>query len=518
MEFRFMNLSTSAACAAAACMLLAHGSAQAAPLPSGADGNGDVLSDTAPDYIYTMPLTVSGRQGVVGLRLPQAVYLHAHSASLNDVRIFDATGAKLVFTLQTPPPQEHIQRLSLPVKLFPILSAQPRPASGGAIDLDIRTAADGSLLSVKAKSAPGTQAAHLVGLVLDARQPEPAQAAATATTATTVANKPPNAPLIEALHFNLPPGTASYSAQVWLEVSDDLKQWETIGAADLSWLVNSATQTLSNDRLEFEPRSFRYARLTWRSGEPLAFAAITAESIAQTTDAPVIDKVLLQPVAGKEPQDLVYNAAVAIPVEKIGLQFTEPNVVNVENVVFPAAIGSYQELPSRQLGQPNTLRFQPFTSATFYQITQEGKTRRSGDIAIPLTHRAQWVLRPLAASTAKPALALSWQPASLIFLTSGKGPYTLAFGRDKVKAASLDLSQVAPGFSAAELKNLEQATLGPLQTQTGRMEAEESAAAAAASAAKMRTLALWGVLLLGVAVLGVLAWRLIKQMQQAEKN
>jgi hypothetical protein len=512
MEFRFMNLSTSAACAAAACMLLAHGGTHAATPPPGADGNDDAISDTAPDYIYTMPLTVSGRQGVVGLRLPQAVYLHAHSASLNDVRIFDATGAKLAFTLQTPPPQEHVQRLSLPVKLFPILSAQPGPAPGAAIDLDIRTAADGSLLSVKAKSAPGTQAAHLVGLVLDARQPEPAQAAATATT---VANKPPNAPLIEALHFNLPPGTASYAAQVWLEVSDDLKQWETIGAADLSWLVNNATQTLSNDRLEFEPRSFRYARLTWRSGEPLAFAAITAESITQTADAPVIDKVLLQPVAGKEPQDLAYNAAVAIPVEKIGLQFTEPNVVNV---VFPAAIGSYQELPSRQLGQPNTWRFQPFTSATFYQITQEGKTRRSGDIAIPLTHRAQWVLRPLAASTAQPALALSWQPASLIFLTSGKGPYTLAFGRDKVKAASLDLSQVAPGFSTAELQKLEQATLGPLQTQTGRAEREESAAAAAASAAKMRTLALWGVLLLGVAVLSVLAWRLIKQMQQAEKS
>jgi hypothetical protein len=513
MEFRFMNLSTSAACAAAACMLLAHGSAHAAPPLPGADGNNDALSDTAPDYIYTMPLTVSGRQGVVGLRLPQAVYLHAHSASLNDVRIFDATGAKLAFTLQTPPPQEHVQRLSLPVKLFPILSAQARPASGGAIDLDIRTAADGSLLSVKAKSAPGTQAAHLVGLVLDARQPEPALTAANAV-ATTVANKP-NTPLIEALHFSLPPGTASYSAQVWLEVSDDLQQWETIGAADLSWLVNNATQTLSNDRLEFEPRSFRYARLTWRSGEPLAFAAITAESITQTADTPVLDKVLLPPVAGREPQDLAYNAAVAIPVEKIGLQFTEPNGANV---VFPAAIGSYQELPSRQLGQPNTWRFQPFTSATFYQITQEGKTRSSGDIAIPLTHSAQWVLRPLTASSSKPALAISWQPASLIFLTSGKGPYTLAFGRDNVKAASQNLSQVAPGFSAAELQQLEQVTLGPLQTQTGRMEAEESAAAAAASAAKMRTLALWGVLLLGVAVLGVLAWRLIKQMQQAEKS
>jgi hypothetical protein len=456
------------------------------------------VSDTAQDYSHTIPLSVSGKQGVVGFRLPQSVYLHAHSADLNDVRIFDASGAKLPFALQVPPLQGHTERQSLPVKIFPVSSNQPLSASAGAIDLDIRTGADGSLLSVKTKAGNGDktsgQSTHLVGLVLDARQFDSA-------------GKPIDKTLIDALHFSLPAQMKSYTAQVWLEVSDDLKQWDTIGAAELSWLVNTDTQTLANDRLEFEPRSFRYARLTWRSGEPIQFGAITVESVVQTQDAPTIEKLVLQPSPGKEAQDLVYKAAIAIPVEKIGLQFTE------ENVVLPATLGSYRELPSRQIGQPTTWRFEPWTRATFYQITQEGKVRRSGDISISLTHADEWVLRPQVATGSKPTLSIAWQPAALIFLASGKGPYTLAFGRDKVKPAALDLSQVAPGFTVPELAKLEQAVAGPVQTQQVLASLQDSDAPAASAAARMKTWVLWVVLLLGVAVLGALAWSLLKEMK-----
>ncbi len=484
-----MNISSRAArCAAglAAALLL--------PQSGLAAKDGPTASDTPQDYTHILPLTVSGRQGVVGFRLPQAVYLNARTAGLNDLRVFDANGAKLPFALHVPPRQQQTQHVSMPARIFPIVSNR-RSAAGDAIDLDIKTTADGSLVSVKAKSATKstTETPALAGLVLDLRpagQPEPAEK-----------------PLIEALRFSLPPKIASYSAQVWLEVSDDLKRWDTIGAAELSWLVNSDTQTLTNDRLEFEPRSFRYARLTWRSSEPLQFAAINAESVTHSDGAPALEKLLLQPTPGKEAQDLVYRAGIAIPVEKVGLQFSEANVV------LSAALGSYRELPGRQIGQPVTWKFDPLMRATFYQITQEGQQRRSGDIAVPSTHMAEWVLRAQTIGNSKPALRLSWQPATLVFLAGGTGPYTLAFGRDKAEPAALELSQVAPGFSVQELAKLEQAAAGALQTRQGAKPADESGALAAASSAQTRMWILWGVLLLGVGVLGVMGWRLFKQMK-----
>ncbi len=100
----------------------------------------------------------------------------------------------------------------------------------------------------------------------------------------------------------------------------------------------------------------------------------------------------------------------------------------------------------------------------------------------------------------------------MIFLASGKPPYSLAFGRDKVSSATLDLAQVAPGFSASELGKLEQASAGALRVQQASATLESDAATASA-AAQQRLWILWGVLLLGVAVLGTMAWRLLKAMK-----
>jgi hypothetical protein len=88
----------------------------------------------------------------------------------------------------------------------------------------------------------------------------------------------------------------------------------------------------------------------------------------------------------------------------------------------------------------------------------------------------------------------------------------LAFGRENVKSAAVDLSQVAPGFSVQELLQLEQAQAGPLQIRQTSVSTG-SAATTAKLSAQTRSLILWSVLFLGVAVLGILSWRLFQQMK-----
>ena len=202
----------------------------------------------------------------------------------------------------------------------------------------------------------------------------------------------------------------------------------------------------------------------------------------------------------------MYHAGIAIPVEKIDLRFTEPNIV------LPAQVGTYRELPAKQLGKSNEWVFQPLSRAVFYQITQSGQPRHSAELLVPATHYAEWVVHPQNPTMGKPELTLVWQPATLVFLASGPPPYTLAFGRDNVKSTAADLSQVAPGFSVQELFQLEQAQAGPLQTQQA-LSKNDSEANVARISAQNRTLILWGVLLFGVALLGVMASRLYKQMK-----
>lgn len=457
----------------------------AAPLAQGRDGEA-VQSDTPTDYSHALPLTVSGKESVVQLRLPREVYLHARSTDLRDLRVFDAAGAVLPYTLQAPAARADSSRRDLPVRVFPV---QASPGGRTDADLEVRRSADGSVLSVHAstRQAPAARE-ELRALVLDLG------AAGKAAT-------------IDALRLNLPPGAGSYQARVRLEVSDDLKHWDTIGASELAWLVNDRTESLASDRIEFEPRAFRYARLTWQEGKPLQFAAIVAESPLSTDVPAPIERMLVAPAPGRFAHDLVYHAPLAIPVQRIGLELAD------QSVVLPAQIGRYIELPDPRGAKTTRWEFEPLARATFYQLNQGGKRRSSGDIAITPAHAAQWVLRPESPSVKAPSLRLAWSPSTLVFLASGKPPYRLAFGRGSAKAAQRELAQVAPGFTSAEITTLESAAVGPLQVINPAAADTAGAAQQAAAAARKRMVALWAALLAGVGVLAFMAWRLMKQMK-----
>ncbi len=463
--------------------------------------------DTLQDYRYHMELNTGQQQGAYRLPLPQAVYLHSRSSNLDDVRLFDAKGTKIPYARLQPVAQAWAQRKSIPVTLFPIYGNvnhtdhnKDHPANNN-MALDIQTRADGSLISVKTRSNNPAAGNKLHTLVLDLQPALPA-----------TANDPT---LVEALRFTLPTGQTTYWAQIWMEASDDLQHWEPVGTAEVRWLVNDDAQTLASDRLEFQARRLRYARITWRKGDPIAFAAIHAETVLPVSAAPALETLLIAPTAGKEEKDLAYPSAPGIPVESLALQFSEANAV------FPTSIGYYDELPSKQVGQAVKWRFHALTQATFYQITQDGQLRTSGDIKLPnISHQAEWVLRSPQAGSIKPSLRLRWQAASLVFVASGTPPYTLAFGRANATAGAQDMAQdvaqVAPGFNMEELQKLAVAKTGPLQQQTQNGSESASKAALVSAAAQKRTLVLWGVLLLGVGILGGMAWSLLKQMKQKQ--
>ena len=455
------------------------------------------VSDTVADYSHAIPVTVSGKNAVVQLRLSQAVYLNARSADLNDLRVFNASGKALPFALMQPASQSQASRRELPVTVFPVTHATGQ-ASAVKTDVEIKTSADGAVTSITtrhdAQAKRGADGARLSALVFDMGKTDGAR------------------PAFDALAFTLPEGMSNYHAQVELEGSDDLRGWETLGNASLSWLANDERRTLISNRMEFAPRAFRYARLTWREGTPIQFARIVAESPTQTDLPPALEHIIIQPVAGKFAGDLVYNAAPAIPVRRLSVQFSEQ-----QNVVLPALLGDYVELPAVKGTTTTRWDFRPRLQATFFQITQDGKRRTSGDVIVDEVHEARWVLRPRSATAEQPALKLSWIPATLVFMASGPGPYSMSFGRVNARPAMLDVAQVAPGFSAAELQSVEQAVTG--QLKAGSVQpAPASDAEAASGAARMRMLMLWGVLLLGVGVLAFMAWRLIGQMKNGEQQ
>lgn len=454
--------------------------------------------DRPQDYGWSIALTPQPGAGLSRISVPTDVYLHARSASLADVRLFDSTGKPLAFALTAPPAQSRTQRDTLAMRIFPVTGKNI-----GYYELDnvdIRTGNDGRLLSVTTRggSTPGA-APGLQGLILDA-------------------GPPAKESRIGALHFTLPPGTDNYNAQVLLEVSDDLKQWDAIATTTLNWLRNSDTQTLANDHIEFAPRAFRYARLSWQYGDPITFAGIAAQQVSVTAVAAPRATIALKGTAGKSVDERLYATPIAIPADSIGLQLAEGNTS------MPVTLGVYHaasEAPRQRLRLRPQARstqaadFEPLLNTTFYRINMDGKERVSGDLAMPVVQTAQWVLRPQYHSGTNPnlnsVLRLGWTPASLVFLASGKGPYQLVFGRNGATPATLPLSQVAPGFTQEELLALPVATAARVVALTSDAPIEKTP-----DGAGLRLAALWAALLLGVAVLGFFAWRLLSQMKEEQ--
>ena len=102
----------------------------------------------------------------------------------------------------------------------------------------------------------------------------------------------------------------------------------------------------------------------------------------------------------------------------------------------------------------------------------------------------------------------------MIFLGGGTPPYQLAIGRSDARNATQPIAQVAPGFRVEELRQLPLASVGdPVPVNPAAKQALQTAAQRAGEAAQQRTLALWGALLLGVAVLGAMTWKLVRDLQ-----
>lgn len=441
-----------------------------------------------------MALTLSGHEPVVRLVLPAPVYLNARSPTLDDVRVFDAAGTRMPFTIaelgREQPATVRASR-ALPVHVFPVLAdaGQGVPSA----ELEVRSAKDGTVLSVTTRASAGSRssdsAAPLSSLILDLG-----------------ADGGRNQ--IDALRLTVKPGT-SYSARVALEVSDDLRHWDAVGEAELNWLVNQSADTLASDRIAFEPRAFRYARLSWIKGTPLLFPAIQAEVPSQTEQRVRRDSVVLHAGVGRFANDLVYRGSVAMPVTRIGLAFPE------QNTVLPGRLGHYVQVTDTRSPHALRIEFEPLVHATFYQLQQGGAVRSSGDLTVSPMHVNEWVLRPDEASSVRPDLRLAWTPAMLVFLANGHAPYTLAFGHPRARPATRSLAQVAPGFTEAEIAALPPATAGQLTVRQVQNDATADTQAGVLRASHTRAWLLWGVLLLGVGVLAFMASRLVRQMKSS---
>lgn len=492
--------------------LLLAGVAQGAPRREAAPAEPPPLQ--LKDFAVQRPLTISGHDGVVQLTLPADAYPQINDPQMRDVRVFNARGEAMAFAWYTPVGTPQVADRQSATAIFPVRGATAAPAEG--VEVSVTTRHDGTIIAAHSRQAAATTSAPsgasgnpegrgLQALILDLG-PD-----ADDETLLTLLFEPPAQAQDE-----------DYRADLTVDVSTDLKQWDRVATAPVMWLRGVPAQAaapLVQDRIDLHGLVAghpRYARIQWLRGEPALFRQVHVLRRKSVEAPPRLEELVIEPQPGPRhaPQDWVYRAPPALAALQVGLRMPEANTV------LPAAIGTY-EAPAAPGRAP---LFDSVTQNTFFRLTQAGQERVSGLVAISPRAHAEWVVRPLRPSAGgaasvpplppaqAPRLVLRWQPATLVFAAQGPGPFVLALGAPKPwgRPADTVLSQVAPGFSTSELQKLEIAQVGAGATFVAA-PLDEPAASGAMPAGRHR-LVLWGVLLAGFSVLSFMCWTLYRQI------
>ena len=466
---------------AAAALSLCAGVAQAAA---------DASSPAA--YAIRVPVTLAADAPLQRVVLPAEVLVRLQSPGYADVRLFNGAGQPVPMALAgvaaASAPEESV---TLPA--YPVLGAASTGAAGlEGLSLRIEERQGQRVVQIDTAATAGTTPQAVRGALLDARNVQ-----------LPVARM--------ALDVDLPAGQP---VTFRVQASKDLKHWQPLAETVLYRADAAAAPTapgrLGNEQIDLQRADLKghYLRVTWGDAAVTLRGATLATS-SKTGPRERVSASMAAPALAN-PRELVLALPFATPVAALAI--TPPG----SNVLIPVRV-----LGRNHREQP----WSPLASAVVYKMATGGKEQASGPVELGSISVREIKIEAdpkTPGFAAAPALALQFEPAQLVFLASGQGPFTLAAGLPGATAAAsafLPLASLVPGYQPAQENQLPVALADVARADiTGGKPADgaQVPAAAASGGISTRSAVLWGVLLAGVAALGLMAWLLLRQTKQAD--
>ncbi len=438
------------------------------------------------DFAYGIPLAVDGRGALYQVEMPAAVYAGVVRADLGDLRVFNAAGEVVPHALRPRATTTRARPHPVKVALFPIRTDAPAGVEG--VDLRVEKSGERTVVDLRARDGKPAAGAKLVGYVADASALD--------------------APL-RAIVLELAAGADDVVSRVTLEASDDLRQWATLASGASVVKLASGGVRLEQLRIEFPARKAKYLRLSW-PGRPAALelAGLAVEPGEAIIDAPRQWREAPGVPVKNKPGEFELDLGGRFPADRLRVSLPQPNTVASLEILARARPAD----PWRRVAH-----------ATAYRLRREGDEVRSPDIAIAGAADRYWLLRVDqrggGIGAGAPALAVGWVPHRLVFAARGAPPFQLAYGSRDAKPAAYAIATLVPGYQDdATLDRAAQAAGTSERVAIGAAQPAAPLPLAGEAATRERVdwkrWTLWASLVLGVAVLGLLALRLGRQMSK----
>jgi uncharacterized protein DUF3999 len=423
------------------------------------------LAQAPGGFAMQAPIVPAGQGALQRFALPFEAYRDARR-DFADVRVLDGNGEPVPIAFAGIAALRPELQPALALPIFPV-SRLDAPTTGRA-EVRVRMQ-DGTLVEVRGARGQATSARPAAYILDASRIEEPIQGLA--------------------FDWEAKPGTQVVKVRV--EGSDDLKRWSFLGVGPIVRLEN-AGQVLSQPSVEFAARKARYLRVM---GDAPGFllAGVRAER-APRTAAPTRHTRVVAATPGEKPGEWRYDLGASLPVEAVRLVPAQSNDVAAASLLAR----DDEKQPWRQVAW-----------APFYRIQVEGVEKQSPPLEIGKLPARYWLARLAAGASTPPTLEATWRGVQMVFVARGEGPFTLVFGDPKASSVALPVASIIPEYKRQAELALPEAKVGavaaaPAPTQWERLTAD----------VQPRRVALWAILLIGVAVLGFMAWRLLRQAKQ----
>jgi hypothetical protein len=436
---------------------------------------GVLAQEIAPnDFAYGVTAIVPGEAAAYRAPLPLIVYQKSSRTDLGDLRVFNQAGQVVPHRLERPRTVVAIVAESTKLPLFPIRGDSPESINALRVTIE----SGGTRVDAHTDGKSSSNGSRVRSYVADAR----------GLNAGVAAFK------LQWMHSQ-----SDYAGRVRVEASEDLGNWRVVhDGAPIAYL-RSGDRWLMEQRVELPGVRAKFWRLSWL-GEPPPFEIFGL--IAEPTNAFVdVTRQTLAipgtPVSGK-PGEFEFDLGASLPLDRLNLELSEPNTL-IEAQLLSRATPS----------EPWNL----LTRGGFYRLRNASANTQeltNGDLVVELTTNRYWLMRiPAGAEglgTSVPKLRIGWLPHEVVFFARGSAPFTLAFGSAAAPRFVGAFASIPEGTAVLRASFSEPKTLG------GESRLQP---VAPAKAFPVKSVALWSVLLAGVALLGWMAYRLSRDLKSS---
>ncbi|MBM3343634.1 MAG: DUF3999 domain-containing protein [Betaproteobacteria bacterium] len=440
------------------------------------------------DYAFGLPLEASGTEALYEVTLPATVYQGVTRRDLGDVRVFNGAGEVVPHALRARRTDKADAGAQVALTLFALKAAAGANLDG--LSINVRRGVSGAV-SVDVKS-PGAQAPaqDVVGYLIDLSAQERA---------------------LRAIELEWT-ALAGFSGRLRVDASDDLSMWRTLVAAAPLLNLEVGGQRLQQKRIELPQVKAKYLRLAWVSDDKNARAELTAASgeLAAKMVEAAREWQQFAAAKGAKAGEYIFDLKGLFPVDRLRLELPDANT-----------IAQIEVLVRDQAEQP----WRSVTRGVAYRLNRPGGEVVSPEIQVGAASERWWMIRVDqrggGIGSGMPTLNAGWVPHQLVFAARGAAPFTLAYGNRQVQPGALPIASLIPGYredtistvpaakaSAAPTLNVQAAAAQGQKDLGGVVRLKEQV--------DWKRWTLWGVLGLGVMILGVMAFRLMKQLGATE--